>query len=165
MQVHLVDGTYELFRFHFAPGPSRVTADGQDVAATQGVLRSMFQMIDDGVTHIAVATDHVIESWRNDLYEGYKDGSGIPEELRSQFPLLEEGLELAGFTVWPMVEYEADDALAAGIKNIRSIGDAYAPGAIVHAVASGHRYARELDANDLTVRIEPGDGTYLAASV
>jgi len=114
MQVHLVDGTYELFRFHFAPGPSRVTAAGQDVAATQGVLRSMFQMIDDGVTHLAVATDHVIESWRNDLYDGYKDGSGVPPELFSQFPLLEEGLELAGFAVWPMVEYEADDALAAG---------------------------------------------------
>lgn len=113
MKVHLVDGTYELFRYHFAM-PSHVTADGQEVAATRGVLNSMQSMIADGVTHIAVATDTVIESWRNDLYEGYKDGSGVPPELFSQFPILEEGLALAGFTVWGMIEHEADDALAAG---------------------------------------------------
>lgn len=113
MQVHLVDGTYELFRYHFAL-PSHVTAAGQEVAATRGVIGSMFQMIDGGVTHLAVATDHVIESWRNDLYDGYKDGSGVPAELYSQFELLEEGLDLAGFAVWPMVEFEADDGLAAG---------------------------------------------------
>ena len=113
MQVHLIDGTYELFRYHFAM-PSHVTAAGQEVAATRGVIGSMLSMIKDGVTHIAVATDSVIESWRNDLYPGYKNGEGVPEELMSQFPLLEEGLELAGFTVWPMIEYEADDGLAAG---------------------------------------------------
>lgn len=113
MQVHLIDGTYELFRYHFAM-PSHVTASGQEVAATRGVIGSMLSMISDGVTHIAVATDSVIESWRNDLYPGYKNGEGVPEELMSQFPLLEEGLELAGFTVWPMIEYEADDGLAAG---------------------------------------------------
>lgn len=115
MQVHLIDGTYELFRYHFAPGrPERLSADGLEVGATEGVIRSMLSMVNEGVTHIAVATDHVIESWRNDLYDGYKDGSGVPPELFAQFELVEEGLELAGFTVWPMIEYEADDGLAAG---------------------------------------------------
>jgi len=113
MQVHVIDGTYELFRYHFAM-PSHVTAAGQEVAATRGVIGSMLSMIAEGVTHIAIATDSVIESWRNELYEGYKDGSGVPEELHSQFPLLEEGLTLAGFKVWPMIEFEADDAMAAG---------------------------------------------------
>ena len=115
MQVHLIDGTYELFRYHFAPGrPERISTDGLEVGATEGVIRSMLSMVNDGVTHIAVATDHVIESWRNDLYDGYKDGSGVPPELFAQFELVEEGLELAGFTVWPMIEFEADDGLAAG---------------------------------------------------
>ena len=115
MRVHLIDGTYELFRYHFAPGGGHVTEAGQEVGATRGVLRSLLSMVrNDGVTHIAVATDSVIESWRNDLYDGYKNGEGVPEELLAQFPLIEEGLELAGFTVWPMIEYEADDALAAG---------------------------------------------------
>lgn len=115
MQVHLIDGTYELFRYHFAPGGGHLTAAGMEVGATRGVLRSMLSMVrNDGVTHIAVATDSVIESWRNDLYEGYKNGEGVPEELMAQFPLIEEGLELAGFKVWPMIEYEADDAMAAG---------------------------------------------------
>ncbi len=112
MQVHLIDGTYELFRHHFAM-PSRITADGQEVAATRGVIGSMLSMIDDGVTHIGVATDSVIESWRNALYDGYKDGSGVPDELATQFPLLEEGLRAAGFAVWPMIEFEADDAMGA----------------------------------------------------
>ena len=113
MKVHLIDGTYELFRYHFAL-PSHVTASGQEVAATRGVIGSLLSMIDEGATHVAVATDTVIESWRNDLYDGYKTGDGVPPELFSQFPLVEEGLALAGFAVWPMVEYEADDALAAG---------------------------------------------------
>ncbi len=113
MQVHLIDGTYELFRHHFAV-PSRVNDAGEEVGATRGVLGSMFSMIDDGVTHIAIATDSVIESWRNELYDGYKDGSGVPPDLHSQFPLLEQALELAGFAVWPMVEFEADDAMGAG---------------------------------------------------
>ena len=82
MQVHLIDGTYELFRYHFAPGGGHVTAAGQEVGATRGVLRSMLSMVrNEGVTHIAIATDSVIESWRNDLYEGYKNGEGVPEEL------------------------------------------------------------------------------------
>ena len=112
MDVHLVDGTYELFRYHFAL-PSHVTADGQEVGATRGVAGSMLQLLEDGATHVGIATDHVIESFRNELYGPYKDGSGIEPELRSQFPLVEELLVALGFTVFPMVEFEADDALGA----------------------------------------------------
>jgi 5'-3' exonuclease len=111
VRVHLIDGTYELFR-HFFAVPSHVTRAGQEVAATRGVLASLLGLLEDGATHIGVATDHVIESFRNDLYPGYKTGEGIDPALRSQFELLEESLEAAGFTVWAMVEHEADDALA-----------------------------------------------------
>ena len=110
MEVHLVDGTYELFRYHFAL-PSHVTADGQEVGAMRGVGGSMLQLLEEGATHVGIATDHVIPSFRNELYGGYKDGSGVEEELVSQFPLVEELLDALGFVVWPMVEYEADDAL------------------------------------------------------
>ena len=113
MKVHLIDGTYELFR-HFYAMPSSKNAGGHEVAAVRGVLGSMFFLVESGATHVAVATDHVIESFRNDLFGGYKDGSGIDPLLWSQFPLLEESLEAAGFVVWPMVEHEADDGLAAG---------------------------------------------------
>lgn len=113
MRVHLIDGTYELFRYHFAM-PSHLTRDGLEVAATRGVIGSMLNLVGDGATHIGIATDHVIESFRNELYDGYKTGEGIDPELKEQFPLLETGLELAGFKVWPMVEVEADDALGAG---------------------------------------------------
>jgi len=112
VRVHLVDGTYELFRYHFAL-PSHLTATGQEVAATRGVLGSLLMLLEDGATHVGVATDHVIESFRNDMYPGYKDGSGIEPELISQFPIVEDVLAAAGFCVWPMVEYEADDALGA----------------------------------------------------
>lgn len=111
MKVHLVDGTYELFR-HFYGAPSRVTADGREVGATRGVLSSMLQLLGDGATHLGVATDHVIESWRNDLWPTYKDGSGIDPLLKGQFGLLEDSLRAMGVTVWAMVEDEADDALA-----------------------------------------------------
>ena len=111
MQVHLVDGTYELFR-HFYAVPSKVTANGEEVGATRGVLSSMLQLLSDGATHVGVATDHVIESFRNDLWPGYKDGSGVDPQLKRQFPLLEDALESMGLTVWAMVEDEADDALA-----------------------------------------------------
>lgn len=110
--VHLVDGTYELFRYYFAR-PSHVTASGEEVGAVRGVLSSMLMLLDDGATHIGIATDHVIESFRNDLWAGYKTGEGIEPAIKAQFPLLEEVLDAAGFTVWPMVEVEADDALAA----------------------------------------------------
>ena len=112
MLVHLVDGTYELFRYHFAL-PSHETADGREVAAARGVLGSVIQLLEDGATHIGVATDHVITSFRNDLWDDYKDGEGTEPVLLQQFPLVEELLVAAGFCVWPMVEYEADDALAA----------------------------------------------------
>jgi 5'-3' exonuclease len=110
-QVHLVDGTYELFR-HFYAVPSRVTAAGEEVAATRGVLGSMLQLLGDGATHVGVATDHVIESFRNDLWPTYKDGSGVDPLLKAQFGLLEDSLSAMGLTVWAMVEDEADDALA-----------------------------------------------------
>ena len=110
--VHLVDGTYELFRYHFAV-PSHVTAEGVEVAATRGVLGSMLGLLADGATHVGVATDRVVESFRNDLFDGYKTGEGTPPELFAQFPLLEAALEAAGFTVFAMVTHEADDALGA----------------------------------------------------
>lgn len=112
MRVHLVDGTYELFRYHFAL-PSHVTASGQEVGGVRGVVGSMLNLLEDGATHVGIATDHVIESFRNDLYDGYKDGSDIDPEIESQFHLLEDVLEAAGFTVFPMVEFEADDAMGA----------------------------------------------------
>jgi 5'-3' exonuclease len=111
LNVHLVDGTYELFRHYYAL-PSARDKDGREVAAVRGVLGSMLGMIKDGATHIAVATDHVIESFRNDLWPDYKTGEGIEPDLMAQFPLLEEVLSAAGIVVWPMVEFEADDALA-----------------------------------------------------
>jgi 5'-3' exonuclease len=111
VQVHLVDGTYELFR-HFFAVPSAADVKGQEVGAVRGVLASVLSMLERDVTHIGVATDHVVESFRNDLYSGYKTGEGVPPELLSQFPILEEALEAMGVMVWPMVYYEADDALA-----------------------------------------------------
>ncbi|HEX7097517.1 MAG TPA: 5'-3' exonuclease H3TH domain-containing protein [Acidimicrobiales bacterium] len=111
MYVHLVDGTYELFRYFFAL-PSHVNADGREVAATRGVLGTCLQLLEEGATHVGVATDHVIESFRNDLLATYKTGEGVDPALKQQFSLLEDVLRAAGFTVWAMVELEADDALA-----------------------------------------------------
>ncbi len=115
MDVHLIDGTYELFR-HYHAMPSARDRDGREVAAVRGVVTSVLGMITAGATHVAVATDHVIESFRNDLWPGYKTGAGIEPDLLEQFPLLEEALAAAGVVVWPMVEFEADDALAAGAE-------------------------------------------------
>jgi len=109
MIVHVVDGTYELFRYHYSPAnkdPLR--------GASRGVVGSCLMLLEQGATHVAVATDHVIESFRNDLWAGYKDGSGIDADLKAQFPVVEDALRAAGFPVWAMVEQEADDALAAG---------------------------------------------------
>jgi 5'-3' exonuclease len=111
VDVYLVDGTYELFRHHYAL-PSAKDADGREVAAVRGVLSSVLGIIRGGATHIAVATDHVIESFRNDLWPGYKTSEGVETNLLAQFPLLENVLSAAGIVVWPMVEFEADDALA-----------------------------------------------------
>jgi len=112
VDVYLIDGTYELFR-HFYGAPSAREADGREVGAVKGVLTSMLGMINSGTRYIGVATDHVIESFRNRMWAGYKTGAGIDPDLYSQFPLLEEALVALGIATWPMVEYEADDALAA----------------------------------------------------
>jgi 5'-3' exonuclease len=111
MDVHLIDGTYELFRYFFAV-PAAQDSNGREVGGVRGVLASILSMIERGATHIGVATDHVVESFRNDLYPGYKTSEGVPLELLSQFPVLEEVLDAMGVVVWPMVYYEADDALA-----------------------------------------------------
>jgi 5'-3' exonuclease len=111
MDVHLIDGTYELFR-HFFAVPTATDVNGQEIGAVRGVLTSVLSMIERGATHIGVATDHVVESFRNDLYPGYKTSEGVAPELLSQFPVLEEALTAMGVVVWPMVEFEADDALA-----------------------------------------------------
>jgi 5'-3' exonuclease len=113
MRIHLVDGTYELFRAHFGAPPANAP-DGRPVGATLGLVRSLMALLrEDGVTHVGVAFDHVIESFRNDLYDGYKTVEGVPEELLAQFPLAERAVRALGLVVWPMVEFEADDALAA----------------------------------------------------
>jgi 5'-3' exonuclease len=111
MDVYLIDGTYELFR-HFFAVPSSTDAKGQEIGATRGVVASVISMIESGATHLGVATDHVVESFRNDLYAGYKTSEGVAPELLSQFPIIEEALQALGVIVWPMVEFEADDALA-----------------------------------------------------
>ncbi|MCC7529581.1 MAG: flap endonuclease [Candidatus Melainabacteria bacterium] len=112
MDVYLIDGTYELFRHYFAV-PKTTDADGNEIAAVRGVLASVLSLLEKGTTHLGVATDHVVESFRNDLYANYKTGEGVPADLMSQFNLLEEGLQAMGVVVWPMIEFEADDALAA----------------------------------------------------
>jgi len=112
MKIHLVDGTYELFRSHFGAPPKK-SASGQEVGATLGLLRSLLMMLQSpDVTHVAVAFDHVIESFRNKLYAGYKTGAGVDPILMAQFPLAEKAVSALGVVVWPMVEFEADDAIA-----------------------------------------------------
>jgi len=116
MKIHLVDGTYELFRNHFG-APPRQAPDGRPVSATLGLARSLLMLVNTpGVTHVACAFDHVIESFRNDLYAVYKTGAGVDPDLLAQFPLAEEVVAALGVVVWPMVEFEADDALATAVK-------------------------------------------------
>ena len=115
MQVYLVDGTYELFRHYFAV-PGRLDATGREVGAVVGVFESILRMLEGGATHLGVATDHVIESFRNEMWAGYKDGSAIEPALRGQFEPLEEALAVLGVAVWPMLEFEADDGLAAAAR-------------------------------------------------
>lgn len=115
MQVHLVDGTYELFRHYYAV-PSRVNAAGEEVGAVRGVVSSMLGLLGDGATNVGIATDHVIESWRNDLWATYKNGDGIDPLLKAQFPILEDALSALGLMVWAMVEDEADDALGTAAR-------------------------------------------------
>ena len=112
MKLHLIDGTYELFRAHFAMPPLSAP-DGRPVGAVRGLVQTLLLLLrQPDVTHVACAFDHVITSFRNGLFEGYKDGTGIPEELASQFSLAEDAVRALGIVVWPMVEFEADDALA-----------------------------------------------------
>ncbi|MEN0064367.1 MAG: 5'-3' exonuclease H3TH domain-containing protein [Myxococcota bacterium] len=113
MHLHLVDGTYELFRAYYAPGQRAQTPDGREVGAVRGILRTLLSLLSEpDCTHVAVAFDHVIESFRNDLFEGYKTGAGIEPELAAQFGPAEVAAKALGVAVWPMVEVEADDALA-----------------------------------------------------
>jgi 5'-3' exonuclease len=119
MKIHLIDGTYELFRNHFG-APPRKSPDGREIGATLGLLRSMLMLLTSpGVTHVGVAFDHVIESFRNDLYPGYKTSEGVDPNLLAQFPLAEEGMAALGVVVWPMVEFEADDAIASAVKRFQ----------------------------------------------
>jgi len=113
VRVHLVDGTYELFRQYLAPRPGHIDPGGVEVGATRAVVTSVLTMLEEGATHLGVATDHVIESFRNDLWDTYKTGDGVDPLLKAQFPLLEDALGALGVAVWAMVEFEADDALGA----------------------------------------------------
>jgi 5'-3' exonuclease len=121
MDVHLIDGTYELFR-HFFAVPASSDVNGQEIGAVRGVLTSVLSMIERGATHLGVATDHVVESFRNDLYPGYKTSEGVAPELLSQFPILEEALQAMGVLVWPMGYFEADDALASAASKAAADG-------------------------------------------
>ena len=114
MKIHLVDGTYELFRAHYSPRPGRTAPDGRDVKATHGLAQSLIALLNQpDVTHVGVAFDSVIRSFRNELFEGYKTGDGVEPDLLAQFPLAERITGAIGLTVWPMTEFEADDAIAA----------------------------------------------------
>ena len=120
MKVHLVDGTYELFRSFF--GAPKAQVGDREIGATRGILRSLLSLLrEDGVSHVAIAFDHVIESFRNDLFDGYKTGAGIPDDLLSQFPLAERASHALGITTWSMIEFEADDALATAAARFSSI--------------------------------------------
>ena len=115
MRIHLIDGTYELFR-HFFGAPSHINSKGQEVGAVRAVSSSMLSMVNQGATHIGIATDHVITSFRNELYDGYKDGSDLDPVILGQFNLLEEVLDSLGFMIFPMVDFEADDGLGAAAR-------------------------------------------------
>ena len=121
MKIHLIDGTYELFRNHFGAPPKK-SASGMEVGATLGLMRSLLMLLQGPeVTHVAVAFDHVIESFRNKLYLGYKTGEGVDPMLLAQFPLAEKAVSAMGVVVWPMVKFEADDALATATKRFKNI--------------------------------------------
>jgi 5'-3' exonuclease len=117
MQVHLVDATYELFRAHFSPRPPVIGRDGMILSGVSGLAEQLLYLLrEQGATHVGCATDRVIESFRNDLYPGYKSSAGMPPELLAQFPIAEQAIEALGVTLWPMVEFEADDAIAAAAE-------------------------------------------------
>jgi 5'-3' exonuclease len=159
LNVHLIDGTYELFRHYYAL-PSVKDADGKEVAAVRGVLGSILGMIKEGATHIGVATDQIIESFRNDLWPDYKTGEGIEPELWAQFPVLEEAVAAMGIALWPMVEFEADDALAsaasiaAADKRVKQV-IICTPDKDLAQCVTGTRIV-QLDRRTRTLRDEPG---------
>jgi 5'-3' exonuclease len=114
MRVHLVDATYELFRAHYAPRPPTLGRDGVNLSGVSGVVDQLLYLLrEEGATHVGCATDHVIESFRNDMFRGYKSSAGMPRELLDQFPIVEDAIRALGLVCWPMVEFEADDAIAA----------------------------------------------------
>ena len=114
MEIHLVDATYELFRAHYAPRPAVLGHDGIPLSGVSGLVEQLLYLLrDEGATHVGCATDRVIESFRNDMYPGYKSSAGMPPELLAQFPIAEAAIEALGIALWPMVEFEADDAIAA----------------------------------------------------
>ena len=122
MRLHLIDGTYELYRAHYAPRPGHADPSGRDAKATVGIAQSLLALLhdsDEAVTHVAVAFDNPIRSFRNDLFPYYKSDAGVPPELRSQFDPAEDAVRAIGVTVWSMNEYEADDALASGARRFR----------------------------------------------
>ena len=124
MKIHLIDGTYELFRAHYSPRPGRSTPDGRDVKATHGLAQSLIALLNrPEVTHVGIAFDSVIRSFRNDLFEGYKTGDGVEPDLLAQFPLAEQMASALGLTVWPMEEFEADDALATAAARFADSAD------------------------------------------
>jgi 5'-3' exonuclease len=117
VQVHLVDATYELFRAHYAPRPPVIGREGVNLSGVSGVVDQLLYMLrEEGATHVGCATDRVIESFRNDLFAGYKSSAGMPPELLGQFPIAEAAIEALGVVLWPMVEFEADDAIAAACR-------------------------------------------------
>ena len=159
MDVYLIDGTYELFR-HFFAMPSAREPDGREIAAVRGVVLSVLTMINGGATYVGVATDHVIESFRNELWPGYKTGEGIDPNLWAQFPLLEEALAALGVAVWPMVEFEADDGLASAAaiaERDARVGRVYicTPDKDLAQCVRGRRVV-QMDRRQRTVRDEAG---------
>lgn len=119
MEIHLVDATYELFRAHHSPRPPVLGQDGRDLSGVSGLVETLLSLLrDEGATHVACATDRVIRSFRNDLYPGYKTDAGVPPELLAQFPIAEQAIEALGIVLWPMVEFEADDALATAAQRL-----------------------------------------------
>jgi 5'-3' exonuclease len=159
MDVYLIDGTYELFRHYFAVPPAK-DPDGREIGAVRGVLISLLGIMEAGKTHIGVATDHVIESFRNGLWRGYKTSAGVEKALLSQFPILEETLTALGVMVWPMVEFEADDALAAAA--VKAAADPRVDRVVVCTpdkdlaqVVSGTRIV-QMDRRRRTIRDEAG---------
>ena len=157
MRIHLLDGTYELFRSYFG-APKRFAPDGREVGATAGIIASTLSLLSEpGVTHVAAAFDTVIPSFRNDLYPGYKTGEGVEEDLLSQFPLAERALSALGVVVWPMIEFEADDAIATGAHR-------YAAGAEQVVLLSPDKDLAQCIVGDHVVGFDRRKGTFLNAA-